>query len=92
MPPIVAALDANGDGIIDANEIAAASAALAKLDKNGDGNLAYDEALPTSPDGSEAARHGGLYRAERYGLDYPAFKGRKLTPLGDSPPSPRPNR
>ena len=92
MPPIVVALDANGDGIIDAAEIANATAALAKLDKNGDGEISYDEALPSAPDGSETPRHGGLYRAERFGLDYPAFKGRKLTPLGDSPPSPKPAR
>ncbi|MEI6350770.1 MAG: hypothetical protein WCP06_06660 [Verrucomicrobiota bacterium] len=36
-PPIEAALDANGDGVIDADEIANAAAALKKLDKNGDG-------------------------------------------------------
>src|SRR5205814_1810251 len=34
-PPIIAALDANGDGVIDEQEIANASAALRKLDKNG---------------------------------------------------------
>ena len=92
MPPIVTALDVNGDGIIDSAEIAGASAALAKLDKNGDGNIAFEEALPSSPDGSEAARHGGLYRAERYALDYPAFKGRTLTPLPDAAPAPKPPR
>jgi hypothetical protein len=90
MPPIVVALDANGDGIIDEKEIAGASAALAKLDKNGDGRIAFDEALPSSPDGSEAARHGGLFRAERFPADYPAFKGRTLTPLGDPKASPQP--
>jgi len=92
MPPIVSALDTNGDGVIDAKEIAGASAALAKLDKNADGKIAFEESLPSSPDGSEAARHGGLFRAERFPVDYPAFKGRTLTPLPDSPPAPRPNR
>jgi hypothetical protein len=43
LPPIVAALDANGDGVIDASELANASAALLKLDKNGDGKLTPDE-------------------------------------------------
>ena len=33
------ALDANGDGVIEASEIANASAALKTLDKNGDGKL-----------------------------------------------------
>ena len=37
------ALDANGDGTIDADEIANASAALKTLNKNGDGKLTSDE-------------------------------------------------
>jgi hypothetical protein len=43
LPPILRALDTNGDGIIDAEEIANAPAALRKLDKNGDGKLTPDE-------------------------------------------------
>lgn len=42
-PAIMAALDANHDGVIDAKEIANASAALATLDKNGEGKLTQDE-------------------------------------------------
>jgi hypothetical protein len=42
-PAIIAAIDANHDGVIDANEIANASAALKTLDKNGDGVLTPDE-------------------------------------------------
>src|SRR5690242_9687457 len=38
-PPIIAALDANHDGVIDEAEIANAPAALRTLDKNGDGKL-----------------------------------------------------
>lgn len=44
--PLVAALDTNADGTIDANEIANASASLLKLDKNGDGVLTRDEYAP----------------------------------------------
>jgi hypothetical protein len=45
-PPLVAVLDADGDGIISAQEIANASAALKKLDKNGDGQITQDELRP----------------------------------------------
>jgi hypothetical protein len=41
--PIIAALDPNGDGVIDASEINNAPAALRKLDKNGDGKLTREE-------------------------------------------------
>ena len=51
IPPIIAALDANGDGVIDADEIANASAALKKLDKNGDGKLTRDEIMPAHMQG-----------------------------------------
>jgi len=47
--PLVAALDANGDGIIDATELANATEALKKLDKNGDGKLTPDEYRPARP-------------------------------------------
>ena len=51
MPAIIAALDANHDGVIDADEIANASAALKTLDKNGDGKLTMDELMPPPPQG-----------------------------------------
>jgi len=51
--PLMEALDANHDGIIDANEIANASAALKTLDKNGDGKLTPDELRPRRPQGGE---------------------------------------
>src|SRR4051794_4001932 len=44
--PIEQVLDADHDGIISAEEIANASAALKKLDKNGDGQLTPDEFRP----------------------------------------------
>ncbi|HWD92667.1 MAG TPA: hypothetical protein VG938_09980 [Verrucomicrobiae bacterium] len=49
--PVMEALDANHDGVIDADEIANASAALKKLDKNGDGKLTPDELRPHRPQG-----------------------------------------
>jgi hypothetical protein len=50
-PPLMEALDANHDGVIDATEIANASAALKTLDKNGDGKLTQDELRPHRPPG-----------------------------------------
>jgi Ca2+-binding EF-hand superfamily protein len=50
-PPLIQALDANGDGTIDAQEIANSSTALKSLDANGDGQLTHDEFCPPPPDG-----------------------------------------
>ncbi len=50
-PPVIAVLDANHDGVIDAAEIANASKALLALDKNGDGQLTPDELHPPRPEG-----------------------------------------
>jgi hypothetical protein len=47
--PVVSVLDANHDGVIDATEIANASAALKTLDANGDGVLTTNEYLPPLP-------------------------------------------
>ena len=49
--PLMMALDANGDGVITAEEINNAPAALRKLDKNGDGKLTEDELRPEFPEG-----------------------------------------
>lgn len=60
VPPLIAALDANHDGVIDASEIANASKALATLDKNGDGKLSTEEIRPARPPGEgEGGRPGG---------------------------------
>lgn len=42
--PILNAIDTNQDGVLSADEIAAAPAQLRRLDKNGDGKLTRDEA------------------------------------------------
>lgn len=46
LPPIFKALDTDGDGVISADEIAAAATSLLKLDKNGDGQLGPGEYNP----------------------------------------------
>jgi hypothetical protein len=59
-PPLVAALDKNHDGVIDADEISNAAAALKTLDKNADGKLTRDEIRPMrrgGGPGEEGARH-----------------------------------
>lgn len=47
--PLRAALDANGDFELDADEIANASETLAKLDRNGDGRIDRQEFRPPMP-------------------------------------------
>jgi hypothetical protein len=44
--PVLAVLDADGDGELSAQEIARAAAALKELDTNGDGYLTADELIP----------------------------------------------
>ncbi|MGE3312607.1 MAG: hypothetical protein AB7O66_21775 [Limisphaerales bacterium] len=66
MNPLFAALDANADGVIDADEINGAVAALNKLDKNGDGKLTGDELRPGVPRGGRGGtelRDGGQTNA-----------------------------
>ncbi len=55
---LVAAIDADGDGIISADEMKDAPAALKKLDKNGDGNLTREEIQARPPRG-DGPRPGG---------------------------------
>jgi hypothetical protein len=58
-PPLIAALDTNKDGTIDATELANASAALATLDKNGDGSLTRDELMGPRGEGRGGRGPGG---------------------------------
>ena len=51
MPPIEAALDANSDGTISAEEIANSGTTLLTLDANSDGQLTSDEYMPQCPGG-----------------------------------------
>jgi Ca2+-binding EF-hand superfamily protein len=54
--PLLAVLDANHDGVIDAGEIRNAAVALKKLDRHGDGKLTREEYLgtPSTEDGNTA--------------------------------------
>jgi len=58
VPAIVKALDANHDGVIDADEITNASAALKTLDKNSDGKLTPDEFMGPRPQRSGGQGQG----------------------------------
>lgn len=58
MHPLEQALDANGDGVIDAKELASAAVALKKLDKNGDGRITEDEYRPARPAGGFGGQGG----------------------------------
>lgn len=51
LPAVVRALDTNHDGVVDADEIAKASAALKTLDKDGDGQLTMQELMGPPPQG-----------------------------------------
>ena len=74
-PLVVATLDANHDGVIDAGEIANASRALKSLDKNADGRLSREElrrGRPTrlagpaaSPQSTKKRRNAGVSETER---------------------------
>jgi len=57
--PLLHLFDTNHDGVISADEIAAAPAALKALDKNGDGQLTSDELRPPrGPKGEKGAKGG----------------------------------
>jgi Ca2+-binding EF-hand superfamily protein len=62
MMPVLAALDADKNGVISKSEIKNAAAALRKLDKNGDGELDAEEMRPSRSEGGRSrggSRGGG---------------------------------
>ncbi|HTJ79528.1 MAG TPA: EF-hand domain-containing protein [Rariglobus sp.] len=57
--PLLHIFDTNHDGVISADEIADAPAALKALDKNGDGQLTADELRPPrGPKGEKGGQSG----------------------------------
>jgi hypothetical protein len=81
--PIVEALDANHDGVIDSNEIANASAVLKTLDKNGDGKLTADEFRPPRPNGPPGNEQGGPQGNQRRGPNANQQSGSGGGPQGE---------
>ncbi len=73
--PLETALDANGDGVIDAKELANAVAVLKRLDKNGDGRLTDDEFRPTRPGGGFGGPGGQGGGPGGFGQGGPGQKG-----------------
>jgi hypothetical protein len=89
------ALDTNGDGIIDEQEIANAPEALKKLDKNGDGKLTPDELRPPLPPPGQRRPGGaggpdgqGGHGYRRLPSDPQAGDNEQLPPRPARPPRP----
>lgn len=66
------ALDLNGDGVLDAGEVAAAPTSLAKLDKNSDGQITSDEIRTAMPQGRGPGGRGDPGEGRRGGEDQQA--------------------
>jgi hypothetical protein len=64
-PPLVAALDTNKDGVIDADEIAKSSESLKTLDKDSDGKLTREEVMPERRGGPRGERGEGRKRGPK---------------------------
>ena len=83
-PPLIGALDANHDGVIDEAEIANASAALKKLDKNNDGRLTMEELRPPRPQPPQGRNPGDRPERPR------PPRGEEFRDRGDRPDGPPP--
>lgn len=91
-PPLIGALDANHDGVIDEKEIASASDALKKLDKNDDGKLTMEELRPPRPMPPQRGEFGPVPERQRQprGEGFRSREGQPDgPPPGDAPRAPR---
>ena len=86
MGPLMIALDTDKDGVLSAEEIAAASENLKKLDKNGDGKIDRMELSPPRPQGKQGDNARGPQdgKGPRDGAD--AQDGDRHPPQGDAAP------
>jgi hypothetical protein len=78
VPPLMALLDANRDGVIDASEIDNAPAALRKLDTDNNGQLTIEELRLRRGEGPGFRGQGGpggFERGPRRGQGRPPFAG-----------------
>lgn len=73
--PLELALDANGDGVIDAKELANAAFVLKRLDKNGDGRLTEEEFRPMRQSGGSGGPGGQGGQPGGFGQGSPGQKG-----------------
>lgn len=80
-PPLVMVLDANGDGVIDADEIDRAEDSILTLDRDGNGEVSEEEFRP-QPRG--AGDHGEGEDSERQRPPHPPRRG-----MGPPPGGPR---
>lgn len=89
LPPVIAALDADKNGRVSAEELTNAPESLKLLDKNGDGELTFDELLPHGPPprGDEQGEGG-----PPPGPLPPAEGGRAKKPRPNGPTNPTPKR
>jgi hypothetical protein len=78
--PLRAALDADGDRELTADEIKNASAAIAKLDRNGDGRIDNEEFRPPRPPGPPRGGFEGRRPPRGAG-----FEGRRSSGDGERP-------
>ena len=86
--PLREALDSNGDGRLDTDEIAAAAAALLTLDEDGDGTLSGEELRPAMPGpfgpgfGPPGGRPGQGFPGMQGGQRFPGRGGEGPGPFG----------